>query len=238
MFDLAPSRARSRRRCRAIRRSRRWSRPARACACRALGMDSRSRSARFSASRSRSRRPRNSPAASSPRSARVVDGVRDAGTHARLSAARSIQGQSTGRPGNAQARAAAIAGIAAAAAEERSTLRSAPRSGRSRRASAELPGIGEWTAQYIAMRALGESDAFLAGDVGVQRKLASSDGERRRLSSCPRRALAALARVRRAAPVDGRCGHSNGIYKKTQGDLSCGYGLNGTSPTIAASGHR
>lgn len=36
----------------------------------------------------------------------------------------------------------------------------------------ELPGIGEWTAQYIAMRALGESDAFLAGDVAVQRSFA------------------------------------------------------------------
>jgi AraC family transcriptional regulator, regulatory protein of adaptative response / DNA-3-methyladenine glycosylase II len=36
----------------------------------------------------------------------------------------------------------------------------------------KLPGIGEWTAQYIAMRALGESDAFLAADVAVQRKLA------------------------------------------------------------------
>ena len=35
-----------------------------------------------------------------------------------------------------------------------------------------LRGIGEWTAQYIAMRALGESDAFLAGDVGVQRQFA------------------------------------------------------------------
>lgn len=40
-----------------------------------------------------------------------------------------------------------------------------------------LPGIGEWTAQYIAMRALGESDAFLAGDVAVQRRFAS-DGRR------------------------------------------------------------
>lgn len=30
-----------------------------------------------------------------------------------------------------------------------------------------LPGIGEWTAQYIALRALGETDAFLAADVGV-----------------------------------------------------------------------
>ena len=33
-----------------------------------------------------------------------------------------------------------------------------------------VPGIGEWTAQYIAMRAIGESDAFLAGDVGLQSK--------------------------------------------------------------------
>jgi AraC family transcriptional regulator, regulatory protein of adaptative response / DNA-3-methyladenine glycosylase II len=37
----------------------------------------------------------------------------------------------------------------------------------------ELPGIGEWTAQYIAMRGLGESDAFLAHDLGVQKKLAT-----------------------------------------------------------------
>jgi AraC family transcriptional regulator, regulatory protein of adaptative response / DNA-3-methyladenine glycosylase II len=36
----------------------------------------------------------------------------------------------------------------------------------------QLPGIGEWTAQYIAMRGLGETDAFLAGDVAVQRALA------------------------------------------------------------------
>src|SRR6202043_2478293 len=35
-----------------------------------------------------------------------------------------------------------------------------------------LPGIGEWTAQYIAMRALGESDAFLAADVAIQRRFA------------------------------------------------------------------
>jgi len=34
----------------------------------------------------------------------------------------------------------------------------------------QLPGVGEWTAQYIAMRALGESDAFLAADVALQRK--------------------------------------------------------------------
>ncbi|HEX5660633.1 MAG TPA: AlkA N-terminal domain-containing protein [Polyangiales bacterium] len=34
-----------------------------------------------------------------------------------------------------------------------------------------LPGIGEWTAQYIAMRALAEPDAFPAADVALQRAL-------------------------------------------------------------------
>jgi len=35
-----------------------------------------------------------------------------------------------------------------------------------------LPGIGDWTAQYMAMRALGEPDAFPAGDLGVRQALA------------------------------------------------------------------
>ena len=39
-----------------------------------------------------------------------------------------------------------------------------------------LPGIGEWTAQYIAMRALREPDAFPAADIGLQRALATSEG--------------------------------------------------------------
>ncbi|MGC2109073.1 MAG: AlkA N-terminal domain-containing protein, partial [Candidatus Korobacteraceae bacterium] len=35
----------------------------------------------------------------------------------------------------------------------------------------ELPGIGQWTAQYVAMRALGEPDAFPSGDIGLLRAL-------------------------------------------------------------------
>jgi AraC family transcriptional regulator of adaptative response / DNA-3-methyladenine glycosylase II len=31
----------------------------------------------------------------------------------------------------------------------------------------EIPGIGEWTTQYIAMRALGEPDAFPSGDLSL-----------------------------------------------------------------------
>lgn len=45
-----------------------------------------------------------------------------------------------------------------------------------------LPGVGEWTAQYIAMRALGWPDAFPHSDLGVLKALGTRD---------PRRALAA-----------------------------------------------
>jgi AraC family transcriptional regulator of adaptative response / DNA-3-methyladenine glycosylase II len=41
-----------------------------------------------------------------------------------------------------------------------------------------LPGIGEWTAQYIAMRALREPDAFPAADIGLLRAMTAADGTR------------------------------------------------------------
>jgi AraC family transcriptional regulator of adaptative response / DNA-3-methyladenine glycosylase II len=43
------------------------------------------------------------------------------------------------------------------------------------RAEADLlrqPGVGPWTASYLAMRALGDPDAFVAGDLGVRRGVA------------------------------------------------------------------
>ena len=39
-----------------------------------------------------------------------------------------------------------------------------------------LPGIGEWTAQYIAMRELREPDAFPAGDIALQRAMETLAG--------------------------------------------------------------
>lgn len=41
----------------------------------------------------------------------------------------------------------------------------------------KLPGIGDWTAQYVAMRALGEPDAFPSSDLGLLRAL--KNGTRR-----------------------------------------------------------
>ncbi len=41
-----------------------------------------------------------------------------------------------------------------------------------------LPGIGEWTAQYIAMREMREPDAFPAADLGLMRAMADRKGRR------------------------------------------------------------
>jgi AraC family transcriptional regulator of adaptative response / DNA-3-methyladenine glycosylase II len=41
-----------------------------------------------------------------------------------------------------------------------------------------LPGIGEWTAQYIAMRELREPDAFPAADIGLLRAMVDAQGRR------------------------------------------------------------
>ncbi len=54
-----------------------------------------------------------------------------------------------------------------------------------------LPGIGEWTAHYIAMRALGEPDAFPATDLGLLKAGGElSDDPTGRLEPAPLRRLA------------------------------------------------
>jgi AraC family transcriptional regulator of adaptative response / DNA-3-methyladenine glycosylase II len=55
-----------------------------------------------------------------------------------------------------------------------------------------LAGVGEWTAQYIAMRELREPDAFPAADIGLMRAMADGDGRR----PAPRQLLARAERWR------------------------------------------
>jgi AraC family transcriptional regulator of adaptative response / DNA-3-methyladenine glycosylase II len=54
--------------------------------------------------------------------------------------------------------------------------------GETRAALTAIPGVGPWTASYVAMRALGDPDAFLPGDVGIRHALerlgADADHER------------------------------------------------------------
>jgi AraC family transcriptional regulator of adaptative response / DNA-3-methyladenine glycosylase II len=70
------------------------------------------------------------------------------------------------------ARAAAIRQFAMAIAEGRLVLDARRDLDATIAALTDLPGIGPWTAHYIAMRALREPDAFPAGDLGVRKALA------------------------------------------------------------------
>jgi AraC family transcriptional regulator, regulatory protein of adaptative response / DNA-3-methyladenine glycosylase II len=63
-----------------------------------------------------------------------------------------------------RARARALVGLCAALATGALRLDS-------RRALLALPGIGPWTAGYVAMRALGDPDVFLVEDLGVRHAL-------------------------------------------------------------------
>lgn len=56
---------------------------------------------------------------------------------------------------------------------------------------AEVRGIGPWTLAYVAMRALGDRDAFIAGDLGVRRAAAELS-----LPSSPKELIAHAERWR------------------------------------------
>jgi AraC family transcriptional regulator of adaptative response / DNA-3-methyladenine glycosylase II len=86
-------------------------------------------------------------------------------TPARLAVAR------LDRLGMPRARAAAFGALARGVAA--GSLRLEPSRGLDEAVAAlcALPGVGPWTAHYIAMRALGEPDAFPEGDLGLRRAL-------------------------------------------------------------------
>ena len=70
-----------------------------------------------------------------------------------------------------RARAAALVGLCRALAD--GELRLDPEADRAEagRRLLALPGVGPWTAGYVAMRALGDPDVFLAEDLGVRHAL-------------------------------------------------------------------
>ena len=70
-----------------------------------------------------------------------------------------------------RARAAAISSLAAAVMRDPALLRTTSSVEHSVAKLVTLPGIGDWTAQYIAMRALREPDAFPVGDLGLLRSM-------------------------------------------------------------------
>jgi AraC family transcriptional regulator of adaptative response / DNA-3-methyladenine glycosylase II len=81
------------------------------------------------------------------------------------------EGDALGQLGIVRQRQAAIVAIARAVAEGRLALHPGADVPATTAALKELPGIGDWTAQYIAMRALRWPDAFPAGDVALHKAL-------------------------------------------------------------------
>ncbi len=91
-----------------------------------------------------------------------------------------LAGQSSGRiaaaVGLPRARAGALRALAAAVAAGEPVLEPAASLGEAVARLVALPGLGPWTANYIALRALGEPDALPDGDLGLRRALAAGAG--------------------------------------------------------------
>jgi AraC family transcriptional regulator of adaptative response / DNA-3-methyladenine glycosylase II len=75
---------------------------------------------------------------------------------------------SLGMPGSRQK---AITGLAQALASGELDLDAGAQRAEAQARLLELPGFGPWTVSYIAMRALRDPDAFLAGDLGIRKAL-------------------------------------------------------------------
>jgi len=84
----------------------------------------------------------------------------------------AVAGAKLERLGLTRARAAALRGFAGAIADGSLDLGAFRDLDDAVEKLTVLPGIGDWTAQYLAMRALSEPDAFPAGDLGVRQALA------------------------------------------------------------------
>ena len=80
-------------------------------------------------------------------------------------------GDALGQLGIVRQRQAAIVALARAVADGRLALHGGADVAATRAALCELPGIGAWTADYIAMRALRWPDAFPAADVALHKAL-------------------------------------------------------------------
>lgn len=86
-------------------------------------------------------------------------------------------GDALGQLGIVKQRQAAIVAIARACASGALRLHAGADVAATTAALKELPGIGDWTAQYIAMRAMRWPDAFPAGDIALQKSLGVSSAK-------------------------------------------------------------
>ncbi|MDO8767955.1 MAG: Ada metal-binding domain-containing protein [Burkholderiaceae bacterium] len=80
-------------------------------------------------------------------------------------------GEELGRLGIVKQRQTAMVALARAVADKQLHLHPSADVNATMTALRALPGVGDWTAQYIAMRALRWPDAFVAGDVALHKAM-------------------------------------------------------------------
>jgi AraC family transcriptional regulator of adaptative response / DNA-3-methyladenine glycosylase II len=119
-------------------------------------------------------------------------------THAFPAAARLAEAGEArlGAIGLTRARAETLAGLARAVADGSLVLDGARGLEAPIETLTALPGIGPWTAHYVALRGLLEPDAFPAGDLGLRKALAAR-------GAAPLSEAALLARAERWRPWRG-----------------------------------
>ncbi|QNP60254.1 DNA-3-methyladenine glycosylase 2 family protein [Paenacidovorax monticola] len=88
----------------------------------------------------------------------------------------AAEGDALGQLGIVRQRQAAIVALARAVDSGRIALHASADVDATTAALCQLPGIGDWTAQYIAMRALRWPDAFPSGDVALHKALGVRGG--------------------------------------------------------------
>jgi AraC family transcriptional regulator of adaptative response / DNA-3-methyladenine glycosylase II len=108
---------------------------------------------------------------------RAVPGIAPLGLTHMFPTPRTIARADLTKIGLPAARANAIREFAAAVAGERVRLDFSLGLEPTVDALRALPGFGDWTAHYIAMRACGERDAFPASDLGLRKALGVADAK-------------------------------------------------------------
>ena len=100
-------------------------------------------------------------------------GARDRRRQPRVPVGGGDRGRRPGQPSDAASRGRALVGMCDALASGKLVLDAGADRARARHQMLALPGIGAWTAEYVAMRALHDPDAFLATDLGIRKALES-----------------------------------------------------------------
>jgi AraC family transcriptional regulator of adaptative response / DNA-3-methyladenine glycosylase II len=123
-----------------------------------------------------------------------VDGLGPLGLHRLFPEAEKLAEAGLGGAGLTRTRADAVRAFARACAEGELALDGSWSLGEVVEALEALPGIGGWTAHYIAMRGARERDAFPSGDLGLRRAsgLTPAQLERRAEAWRPWRSTAAM----------------------------------------------